>query len=224
MSQSTSLAYKRQSNFSEVCVFFRAVLRRPILTGAIVPSSPQLAYAMTANIGLEQARTVVEIGAGTGAFTGPIATLAPQGALVMTLEIDPRLCRFLICRYPRVRVITDSAVNLSRHMQGQGQAPADCIISGLPWVVFSFELQRVLLQSIVGNLHPEGCFTTFAYSHTAWLPSARRFRRLLGSHFQDVQASRVVWRNLPPAFVYRCRKPVAVEEPNGSICMPQKVH
>ena len=47
---------------------------------------------------------------------------------------------------------------------------------------------------------------TFAYVHGAGLPWGRSFRRLLERSFSEVRTSPVVWRNLPPAIVYRCRK------------------
>jgi phospholipid N-methyltransferase len=40
----------------------------------------------------------------------------------------------------------------------------------------------------------------------AWMPGGRRFRRLLEANFSRVIATEIVWRNLPPAFVYRCEK------------------
>ena len=38
------------------------------------------------------------------------------------------------------------------------------------------------------------------------LPAGKRFQRLLEEHFDPVVRSRVTWMNLPPAFVYRCRR------------------
>jgi phospholipid N-methyltransferase len=55
-------------------------------------------------------------------------------------------------------------------------------------------------------MRPGARFATFAYSHAAWMPPARKFRELLDSRFSQVETSKVVWRNVPPAFVYRCRK------------------
>jgi phospholipid N-methyltransferase len=89
-------------------------------------------------------------------------------------------------------------------MASVGMPAADCIVSGLPWAVFSSELQLRLLAAIRDALRSGGTFATFAYLHAAWLPAARRFREHLTSHFETVEESRVVWRNLPPAFVYRC--------------------
>jgi phospholipid N-methyltransferase len=70
---------------------------------------------------------------------------------------------------------------------------------------YSTEL-RVLLDATVGALRSGGRFATFAYTHAARMPRARKFRDLLESRFTSVTTSPIVWRNVPPAFVYRCRK------------------
>jgi len=36
--------------------------------------------------------------------------------------------------------------------------------------------------------------------------SAWVFRKMLRGTFNEVHVGRVVWRNMPPAFVYRCVK------------------
>jgi phospholipid N-methyltransferase len=109
-------------------------------------------------------------------------------------------------QFPRAHIINDSAARLDEHLRAQGHASADCVLSGLPWAGFSGEEQRRVLSAVVRALRPGGLMTTYAYNHTAWLPGGRRFRKLLESTFSDVSTTRTEWRNLPPAFVYRCRK------------------
>jgi phosphatidylethanolamine/phosphatidyl-N-methylethanolamine N-methyltransferase len=36
------------------------------------------------------------------------------------------------------------------------------------------------------------------------LPAGGRFFKLLKKNFSEVKKSPVVWKNVPPAFVYRC--------------------
>jgi phospholipid N-methyltransferase len=79
-------------------------------------------------------------------------------------------------------------------------------VSGLPWAGFAATRQTRILDAVVASLRPGGWFTTFAYVHAAGWPPGRRFRRLLEARFSEVERSRVVWKNLPPAFVYRCRE------------------
>ena len=61
------------ANFSSVSFhFLKAMLRSPGSVGAIWPSSPFLAKEMVRASALEDAKHVLELGPGTGAFTGEI--------------------------------------------------------------------------------------------------------------------------------------------------------
>jgi phospholipid N-methyltransferase len=183
-----------------------AFVRKPTRTGAIAPSSRRLAEVMTSEMGLAGAETVVELGAGTGVFTRLIAERVKPGATVLAFEIDARLARQLDGKIPGVRIVNDSAERIAEHLAAAGRASADSILSGLPWAVFPRELQQTLLTSVLGALRPGGLFATFAYIPAAWFPPGRRFRAMLAGGFASVETTRVVWGNVPPAFVYRCRK------------------
>ena len=185
--------------------FLAEFMRRPFHTASITPSSRYLASAMVEGLDLSDANTVVELGPGTGIFTRFIERELKPEARLICLEINPELARTVAERCPRALVVNDSAENLAQHL-GHPDPGVDCVISGLPWVILSAEDQRRLLEPAVKALRPGGGFATFAYSHAAWLPAGRRFRAMLESSFWRVDISPTVWRNLPPAFVYRCRK------------------
>lgn len=186
--------------------FLTVFLRRPVLTSAIVPSSRWLAARMVDRVGLEHADVVVELGAGTGAFTRVIQQRLRPGALFLALEIDPIFAQHLTQRFPRAHIINESAEWLDEHLNRFGHAQADCVLSGLPWAGFAYDIQQRLLAAVLRVLRPGGYLATYAYNHTAWLPSGRRFRRLIKSNFPHVTTTPMVLRNFPPAFVYRCRK------------------
>ena len=67
-------------------------------------------------------------------------------------------------------------------------------------------MQVQFLDEMMKVLKPGGRFVTFAYVHTLALPQANRFASLLPKYFTSVLKSPVVWKNVPPAFVYRCRR------------------
>jgi phospholipid N-methyltransferase len=184
----------------------RTFLRRPWRTGTMIPSSRGLAQLMTEDMGLATADTVVELGAGTGVFTRLIAEQVKPDALVLAFEIDGALAQRLDGRVPRVRVVNDSAEHLGEHLRAARRSAADAILSGLPWANFSLDLQGRLLRAVVAGLRPAGRFATFAYVPTAYFRPGRRFRSLLEASFSRVATTRIVYRNFPPAFVYRCEK------------------
>ncbi|MFJ9379600.1 class I SAM-dependent methyltransferase [Streptomyces sp. NPDC101455] len=179
-------------------------LRRPLMTGAVAASSRRLAHAMTEGIGLEQARTVVELGPGTGVFTDAIlARLTPDARLV-AIELNPVLAARLSAtrRDTRLTVIRGSAAELTATV---GE-PADAVVSGLPWTVMPREQRGHILDAVTEVLTPGGRFTTFAYLHAAWTPPARHLTAELVCRSDRLERSKAVWANLPPAFVHRATK------------------
>lgn len=194
------------STFAEHLQFLQMFVSRPRTMGAIAPSSARLADCIVRQAGVANAHAIVELGGGTGSFTESIVREAHASASILSIEVNQTFAEILTARFRRVRVIADSAEHLRDHMRSAGMTAADCVVSGLPWAVFNTDLQLRLLGTVHNALRIGGIFTTFAYLHASWLPAAREFRGHLESHFESVQSTSVVWRNLPPAFVYRCRK------------------
>jgi len=185
--------------------FFGNFLRKPASTGSFAPSSPWLARAMLRGCDLKNARTVVEFGPGTGAFTRLVLRRIGRQTTFFALELDDEQARRLQQRFPDLHVYNDSAEKIQRYLARHGRKKADCIISGLPWGNMPVKVQERILDAVLASLDPEGTFTTFAYIHACWLPTALHFRKRLKEHFAEVRTSRIIWKNTPPAFVYRCR-------------------
>ncbi|MET7892053.1 class I SAM-dependent methyltransferase [Streptomyces mirabilis] len=176
-------------------------LRRPLMTGAVAASSRRLAYAMTEGIGLEQARTVAELGPGTGVFTDAILARLAPGARLVAVELNPVLAARLSAtrRDTRLTVVQGSAAELAAAV---GE-PVDAVVSGLPWTVMPHNRRGQILDAVTEVLAPGGRFTTFAYLHAAWTPPARQLTAELACRFDRLERSKAVWANLPPAFVHR---------------------
>ncbi|TMQ00074.1 MAG: hypothetical protein E6L09_07495 [Verrucomicrobia bacterium] len=189
--------------------FLGAFLREPARVGSFAPSSPALAKAMLRGCALSNAKTVVEFGPGTGAFTRLILERIGRHTTFFALELDEKHVRGLRQRFPGLNVYRDSAAEIQKYLARHRRKKADYIISGLPWANMPVQVQEQILSSVLASLAPDGMFTTFTYVHAFWHPRARRFRPRLECFFAEVKTSRIVWRNVPPAFVYRCR--LAVE-------------
>lgn len=161
---------------------------------------------MVRDLDVERAETVVELGPGTGAFTRAILETIPSEALFFAVEANEGFAGKLSERFPDTEIVHGSAEHLKSYLQNHGREYADEILCGLPWASFSTALQTRILRGVVDALCPGGQFSTFAYIHAAWFRTAKRFRRLLETEFSSVTTTKTVWRNLPPAFVYRCKK------------------
>lgn len=181
-------------------------LRKPLTTGAICPSSKYLARQMVSCIGLEHAHTIVELGPGTGAITKTILEHKPEDSTFFAIELNKTVCDVFRKLFPGQIIYNESASDLPRLLEQTGQTHADVILSGLPWASFPNWLQDEILNAILVSLPEGGSFATFAYLQGMLLPAGIRFRKKLNSFFRKVETSPVVWRNIPPAFVYRCHK------------------
>jgi len=186
--------------------FLKNFLRNPTAVGAIAPSSQGLVETMVEWFDWESARGVIEYGPGTGVFTEGIRERLHPEAQFFAIERSAELAAITRNRCPGVVVHEDSADEVTRLCEEASMDRVDAIICGLPWASFPEPLQRSILDATLRVLKPGGQFATFAYWQGVVLPAGMRFSRRLHESFSEVQRSPTVWRNLPPAFVYRCTK------------------
>jgi phosphatidylethanolamine/phosphatidyl-N-methylethanolamine N-methyltransferase len=185
--------------------FFREFLKNCQNTGAIAPSSQKLAETMMKAARVGEARHVLELGPGTGAFTHEIEkTLAP-GAAYLGLDVNPMFIATLRDRFSTLHFEQAEAQHFD-YAPFLSNGGFDTIVSGLPWAALPESIQNALLEKIFSVLKPGGVFATFVYTGIHWMPRGQRFRRLLTHRFPNVELTPTVWGNLPPAFVYVASK------------------
>ena len=180
-------------------LLFRQWLRHPRRTAAIVPSGPELATAMMAQLPAG-ARRVIELGGGTGALTQALLAhgIAPQDLLV--LELNDAMHARLQRRFPQIRIVHGDARGLREIATARGFAhedAADAIVSGLGVLSMGRALQHEIYAAAFDCLRPGGRLIQFTYGPQP--PLADEVARELG-----LQAERgdFVLRNVPPATVY----------------------
>jgi phosphatidylethanolamine/phosphatidyl-N-methylethanolamine N-methyltransferase len=187
--------------------FLAAFLRRPATMGAVVPSSARLSAVLTSVVPTVGTPVVVELGPGTGAVSAAIDDRLPQGARHLAVELDAGMVDFLRRTRPGMDVVNGDARDLGRLLAERGVAHVDAVVCGLPWALFDETTQFRILTEVGHAIGATGAFTTFAYLPGMALPAAHRFRRTLRARFEEVIVTATVWRNMPPAFVYVCRRP-----------------
>jgi len=180
----------------ETRLFLRKFLRRPKQVGSLIPSSRFLADGMTEEIPWASVRSVAELGSGTGAVTRTIARKVRPDAKVYLFEKDYRMRSRLIRQYPNFRQAANAA-NLMRVLEHDGAARLDCVVSCLPFYNFPPSLREELISQILEALKPGGLFVAFQYS--------LQMKKRLSERFRIEKIKFVPW-NVPPAFVYVCRK------------------
>jgi phosphatidylethanolamine/phosphatidyl-N-methylethanolamine N-methyltransferase len=133
---------------------------------------------------------VLELGAGTGAFTKALlhAGVAPDRLTVV--EADPLFAELLRRRFPGVEVLEVDAF-APQTIDALGRF--DAVLSGLPLLNFPREKSTGLIHGLLANASEGAPFVQFTYG-----------RREPVSPPTGVWAARIgrVWRNLPPATVW----------------------
>jgi phospholipid N-methyltransferase len=212
----------RRSTMRDRARFFGEFVRNPLATASIAPSSPQLARAMIRGLDFAKVRSIVEYGPGSGAFTTAVchavtpAWFGTGGApgqrsgagVYIAIEFSAALADLLREKHPEVHVVHDSAEFVERICSAHAITPGelDCVLSGLGWVSLPKDLITRMLEATHRTLRDGGEFRTFGYHVGLLWPGAWHFRAEIKRLFRQVEVSRVVWANLPPAFVYRCVK------------------
>ncbi len=170
--------------------FIKQFILHPRRTGAIVPSSPDLAKAMLEHVDFSKAKQIVELGPGTGAFTHLILQKMRKDAKLTLVELNKDFCKDLSkINDSRLNIINDDARNLTKHA-----TQADYVISGLPMNGFSKKSHRKVLAEIKK-------VTKHAYIQFHYSPLAERY---IKEYFSRIQ-KRTVLKNIPPAIVYTCK-------------------
>ncbi len=195
-----------RGSFGGAAGFLWEFMRSPSTVGAVAPSSRHLAGQIVVQSGVADAAVILEFGPGTGSFTRLILRDKRPDADFIAIEHNQMLSQALRSRFPAATIVTDSVERVAAIMAKHGLEAADCIVSGLPWAVFSQDLQDRLLTATIDALRPGGRFVTFAYLQGLLSPAGKRFRKKIDQAFDSVTVSPVVWRNLPPAVVYCCIK------------------
>lgn len=186
--------------------FLAQCVLRPADIGAVAPSSKALTREMIAGLDPQTTRAVVEFGPGTGAFSQALLQVLPTGCKFVMIERNAEFAALLRSRFPGHCLHWDDVRNVRAVCDREKIDLVDCIISGLPWASFPDAMQNECLDAMMTVLRPGGRFSTFAYEGLAMLPPARKFRNKLHRYFREVRQSPTVLANLPPAFVYHCKR------------------
>jgi len=114
--------------------FFKGFLQNPKRVGAIRESSRFLVDKIMKHVEMRENECVVELGAGLGVVTERLAKLLPEGAKLLTFELNPDFVVELKKRFtnPNVVLIQDQAQNLAKHLKENGYEKADIVVSIVP--------------------------------------------------------------------------------------------
>jgi len=179
--------------------FFLAWLADPLRVGAVSPSSPALADAITREI-TPACAPVIELGPGTGVFTRSLIRRGIPEERIALIERGRGFARTLEHAFPRARVLEMDAARLAEIDPFDGER-AGAVVSGLPLLLMRPRDVLTLLEGAFEWLRPDAAFYQFTYGLEP--PVAARTLDRLG--LEIVRAGGTL-ANVPPASVYRIRR------------------
>ena len=179
-------------------------------TAAIRPSSRFLVNGMLRGLPLKRALRVVELGPGTGVFTRQLLDQMPGEGRLLAFEINENFSGYLRENLPdlRLEIVTKCAASAGGELRRRGWNRVDVVISSLGFGCMPDEKGHEIFAGLTPFMDKDSVLSQFQYAHQIKYLSGRLSRfnisDLLAEHFRRIDR-RMVWRNVPPAFVFHCR-------------------
>lgn len=195
------------SNTKPVCslmdgrlVFFREFLKNPLQIGSIIPSSRFLERRILEAAGVASAKTIIELGSGTGGSTRAILRAMPQHAKLLSVEINPHF-HTLVSSIEDDRLIAHlgNACELKEIISMYGLSSTEVLISGIPFSTMKISEGAQVIETISSLLASNGRFVAYQVSKRV----ASLCQPFLGSGQMVVELL-----NIPPIRVYKWDKNV----------------
>ncbi len=185
--------------FEDEARFLRSWIERPLVTGAVTPSSKMLARTMAAYVDPRLPGPVIELGPGTGPVTEALIRRGVAQDRLVLVEYNPDFCKLLKRRFPQATIVQGDAYDIHDALGAVLTEPAAATVSSLPLLTKPMETRLGVLDAALDAMHPNAPFIQFTYAVVPPMPA--RGKRYTAS------GSNRIWLNLPPARVWAYRRP-----------------
>ena len=187
-------------------LFLNEYKKNIITTWAIAESSEDLAEKITSIIDLSKQNSIVEFWSWTWVFTKKILGKKWKNTNFFSIEINKFFAEKSKKNCPNAIIYNDDANNIKKYLEKHNLKKTNCIISWLPWTCFDKKTQKDLIENIFNSLEEWWFFLTFSYIQSKVLPTWKTFKKIISEKFKNVSESKIIWKNIPPAFIYICEK------------------
>ena len=178
--------------------FFQEFLKHPLQIGSIIPSSRFLERRILEAAAIASAKTIVELGSGTGGTTRAILRAMPQHAKLLSIEINPQFHTLVSSiEDGRLTAHLGNACGLKEIISMYGLDAPEVVISGIPFSTMNRSEGSLVIEAISSMLAPNGRFVAYQVSKRV----ASLCRPFLGSEQIVLELL-----NIPPMRVYKWEK------------------
>ena len=180
----------------EKTIFLKNFIKNPKQVGSIIPSSKRLSKKMANQIDYKNAKTILELGPGTGPYTGLILKNKKEETKYIAFEKSKDMEKILKNKFKKIKIY-NKAEEMTEVLKKEKIKKVDHIISGLPFTVLEKDIRETILEQIYDNLEEGGKFITFQYSLDLY--------KYLKEKYSKVEI-KFVLLNIPMTFIYVCTK------------------
>jgi phosphatidylethanolamine/phosphatidyl-N-methylethanolamine N-methyltransferase len=182
--------------------FLRGFARHPAQVGSVVPSSHYLEQRLVRAARIANARTVVELGPGTGGTTAAFLQAMPPAARLLAIELDREFHSYLRLSVDDPRLILElgSAERLADFLADHRLPAPDAIVSGVPFSTMLPAVSDRIAAAIAQVLRPGGRFVAY---------QVRAHVAAFVSPYLGPPAKQWEIMNVPPLRVFTWIKPAA---------------
>lgn len=173
----------------------------------VLPSSPAVGRLMAETVRERPARSVIELGAGTGAVTRQLLQHVVGADDLTCIELDRGFVAYLRATLPGVDVICAPAEQLAGIWSERQREPAGAVVSTLPIRLFPDALKLDVLDAMLPVLAPGAPLVQLTFRPSSPIPP-----RLLFARGFVAERREIVWANVPPAFVWIYRPTAAATQ------------
>jgi phospholipid N-methyltransferase len=218
----SSAAPHRAKPLNGMVAFFGQAIKNFRSTGALLPSSPALAKAMTRSLRRATGpKRLLEVGPGTGPFTKLILKALRDGDELHIVEINPAFARHLDRALLQPFRKSHPRIVVELHIDPIESAPVhgrfDFIVCGLPFNNFEPKLVRSIFRRLMQLLASGGELAYFEYAGVRVMKGplvghkGRRKLKRIGAMGKALRRKHqgkreLVLNNMPPAVAVRLKR------------------
>ena len=152
-------------------VFFQEFLKHPLQIGSIIPSSRFLERRVVDVAEVSSAKSILELGPGTGGTTQAILRAMARHAKFLSIEINPNFYALLSCMEDdRLIAHLGNAQGLKEIIHMYGIGAIEVVISGIPFSTMSHTSGSQIIEAISSVLVPGGALRGIPGKQTSYLP------------------------------------------------------
>jgi len=200
MPQARTPSGNRKARIRDNLLFFSKFFRHGTTIASIWPSSKALSKATIKQIDWQNAKVIVELGAGTGPITEAIIKKLQPHTLFIAIERDRDFAKILQERFAglkNVHIVQADVRDLDSVLKSHHVKHVDAFVSGLATPSLPLAVRKRMLVSVRRHLTDDGVFSNITEVPFLYWRYYKKF-------FKDVSFDFVAI-NMPPGGVYHCR-------------------